>query len=136
MFNARLLLGLVEDASVRLIDLFAERAAADGDEKAAKAIQAAKEAPHMEDRLRAAADALPADLRPGGVNPLSVLYDHYSRGIHGLSDDDCLEVAQQLDFALEYIFRNWRRQMEDAAVLRAKVQRWSDPSGPSKKPDN
>lgn len=124
---------VVEDASTQLIDLFADRAAADGDDAAADAIRAAKSAQHMEDRLRAAADALPPTLRPGGVNPLSVLYGHYSRGIHGLSDDECLQVAQQLDFAMEYIFRNWRKQMEDAAAFRRTVQQWSGTATAAKK---
>jgi hypothetical protein len=119
---------VVEDASTVLIDLFAERAAAEGDQAAADTIRAAKGAGHVEDRLRTAADALPTSLRPGGVNPLSVLYTHYSRGIHGLSDDECLVVAQRLYFAVEYIFKNWRKQMEDVAEFRRTVQRWSDPS--------
>jgi len=119
---------VVEDASTVLIDLFAERAAAEGDQAAADTIRAAKGAGHVEDRLRTAADALPTSLRPGGVNPLSVLYTHYSRGIHGLSDDECLVIAQRLYFAMEYIFKNWRKQMEDAAEFRRTVQRWSDPS--------
>ncbi|OFW41482.1 MAG: hypothetical protein A3J28_16435 [Acidobacteria bacterium RIFCSPLOWO2_12_FULL_60_22] len=117
---------VVEDASAELINLFAEKAKAEGDEEAEKAIRAAMETRRMEDRLKVASEALPATLRPGGANPLAVLYAHYSRGIHGLSDDECLEVARQLHFALDYIFKNWRTQMEEAAKFRATVKRWGD----------
>jgi hypothetical protein len=119
---------VVEEATSQLIDLFADRAEAAGDSQSAQEIRAAKNAPHMEERLKVAGDALPTALRPGGVNPLTVLYAHYSRGIHGLNDNECLAVAQQLRFALEYIFINWRNQMEDAARFRRTVQNWTDPA--------
>ena len=119
---------VVEDQTLQVIDLFAGVAADDGNNEAVTAIQKAKENGRTEDRLRLAAQALPDSLRPGGVNPLAVLYQHYSRGIHGLSDEECLEIAMDLDFALEYIFKNWRVQMQDAAKFKATVQRWSDSS--------
>ena len=34
----------------------------------------------------------------------------------------------ELHFALEYIFKNWRLQMQEAAKFKATVQRWSDSS--------
>jgi hypothetical protein len=118
---------VVEDGTGHLIELFAARAREDGDEAAAQTILAAKDDHHMEERLKVAADALPTDLRPGGVNPLAVLYAHYSRGLHGLPDNECLSVAQHLSFAIAYIFKNWRRQMEEASTFRQTVQKWSDP---------
>ena len=119
---------VVEDASKELIDLFADKAKAEEDVEAEQAIRAAMQSYRMDERLKAASEALPATLRPGGANPLAVLYAHYSRSIHGLSDDECLEVARQLHFALEYIFKNWRTQMEEAAQFRTTVQQWSDPT--------
>ncbi len=119
---------VVEDATGQVIDMFADSAAADGNSEAARTIRVAKESGRTEDRLKLASEALPEGLRPGGANPLAVLYGHYSRGIHGLSDEQCLEVARELHFTLEYIFKNWRLQMQEAAKFKATVQRWSDPS--------
>lgn len=124
---------VVEDASSQVIDLFADTAAADGNMEAEKSIREAKKSGHTDDRLKLAAEALPESLRPGGANPMAVLYDHYSRGIHGFSDEECLEVARELHFALDYIFRNWRLQMQEAAKFRATVQRWS---GSAKTPES
>ncbi len=121
---------VVEEASVDVIDLFADNAAAEGDADAERAIRATK-SQRVEDRLKLASEALPPTLKPAGVNPLTVLYAHYSHGIHGLSDDECLEVARELYAVLEYIFRNWRAQMEDATRFRATVKRWG---GSSKAP--
>ena len=116
---------VVEQAAMTLIDIAAEQAAAADDITAEQTIKAAKEQKKMEDRLRLAADALPASLRPGKVNPLSVLFSHYSQGMHNASDDECLAVASQLRFALEYFFKNWKRQMEEADRFRETVQKWS-----------
>jgi hypothetical protein len=119
---------VVEDASTHLIDLFADRAEADGDSAAADELRKAKLTHRMEDRLKAAADALPLALRPGGVNPLAALYGQYSRGLHGLSDEECLVVAHNLQFALDYIFRTWKAQMAEAERFQMEIGRWSDPS--------
>ena len=67
---------VVEEASVELINLFADKAKAEGDVDAEQAIRAAMQSHRMEDRLKAASDALPASLRPSGANPLAVLYAH------------------------------------------------------------
>lgn len=45
-------------------------------------------------------DLLPAVLRPGGNNPLSLLHDALSYGIHELDDVDCLALAQGIRDAL------------------------------------
>ena len=42
------------------------------------------------------AEMAPASLRPGNVNPLATLYANYSRGLHALSDEECLQVATEL----------------------------------------
>jgi hypothetical protein len=121
---------VVEDGTTELLDLFADKAAAEGDKKAETEIRQAKEATRMEDRLKVAADALPVSLRPGGVNPLRVLYGHYSRGLHAVSDGDCLAIARNLEFAMTYIFKNWKQQMEDAESFKQTLQEWNDAGKP------
>ncbi len=67
---------------------------------------------------------------------LATLYAQYSRGMHNLSDEECLYVAHALHFALEYTFRNWRTQLEDAASFQQQIQTWSDPKATPEKPDD
>jgi hypothetical protein len=46
---------------------------------------------------------LPSSLRPDGINPLSVLYEVMSVGLHELSDETCLEMAVALRESLTYL---------------------------------
>jgi hypothetical protein len=118
---------IVEDSTGEILSTFLAAAKAEGDDDTIAAIESAMSSRAADERLKLAADALPATLRPGGVNPLSALYGHYSQGLHGLSDEECLIVAQQLHFCLEYIFRNWKLQMDEAATFRSQIAKWSDP---------
>ena len=52
---------------------------------------------------------------------------------HGLSDEDCLRTAHQLNFVLEYVFLNWQTQMQSAAEYRRQAQEWSDPTSAPEK---
>lgn len=56
-----------------------------------------------EDKLRLIKDLLPASLRPDGVNPLAVIYDALSEGLHSGSDEECLLWATQTRSALTYL---------------------------------
>ena len=104
-----------------MIELFPATAAGEGNHEAEVAIRAAKDGRRMEDRLGLASEVLPVSLRPAGANALAVLYDHSSRGIDGFTNDECLQLAKELHFVLEFLFKNWRRQMEDAARFKTTV---------------
>lgn len=119
---------VVEGSAGKILSMVSEAAAEEGDEETVQRVEEAARGRNTEDKLRLAAEALPASLRPGGSNPLSVLFKRYSRGIHQLSDEECIVVAQQLQFALEYMFRNWQQQLDAARRFGAEIRKWSDPS--------
>ncbi len=119
---------VIEDATNEVLDLFIRHAMDLDEHEAAERLRAARSNSQMEEQLRLAADALPGALRPGGVNPLAALYKHYSQGIHGRPDEECLVLARELVFVLDYTFSNWRAQMDEAAAFREHVTRWSDPT--------
>jgi hypothetical protein len=51
--------------------------------------------------LEAVKDAIPPSLKIMGIhNPLSILHDSLSDGVHNLSDEECLEMAQKARTAL------------------------------------
>jgi hypothetical protein len=50
-------------------------------------------------------DLLPSSLRPDGMNPLSILHDDLSEGIHSLRDEECLEVAGDIRKMLIYLVK-------------------------------
>lgn len=55
------------------------------------------------DKIEVVKDVLPSALRPGGINPLQVLYDELSEGIHLRTDEECLESADAIRNSLVYL---------------------------------
>jgi hypothetical protein len=77
-------------------------------------IEAVKVGHRVEDRIDIASKILPAHLRPGGHNPLDKLYAPLSAGLHGESDEDCLDIFSEARFVLEYLFKNLTESNEEA----------------------
>jgi len=67
----------------------------------------------MIDRIQIAKDCVPSHLRPGNMNPLSILYDKLSVGIHRLPDSSCLEAANCIRIALGYLAKTLAEQNEE-----------------------
>lgn len=55
------------------------------------------------DKIELVKDILPAILRPGGMNPLSIIHETRSQALHRLSDERCIELAETTREALEYL---------------------------------
>jgi hypothetical protein len=56
-----------------------------------------------QDKIRLVKDLLPSTLRPGGINPLSILHDILSEGLHANDDETCLELAMDLRKPIVYL---------------------------------
>jgi len=56
-------------------------------------------------RIDVVKDLLPASLRQGGLNPLDVLHDALSVGLHEGTDEDCLNMAMMIRESLVYLIR-------------------------------
>lgn len=122
---------VVEETVHELLNILAQEAKQTGNDDRLVAITYAQGQARAEDKLRLAADILPESLRPGDVNPLAVLYQQYSRGIHGLSDEECLEIAIRLRFAFEYVFERLPASIEEARKFREAIQSWAPPQSQS-----
>jgi hypothetical protein len=58
---------------------------------------------------------LPASLRPSGKpNPMAVLHELASDGLHTKSDEDCVEIFDACRRTFEYVFGKLRIETEDA----------------------
>ncbi len=77
-------------------------------------MQRARESKRTEDKLALIVEHVPRTLRPGGANPLAVLHDRYSRGLHALSDEECVRIALDLRRAFDFVFRNLRQLAREA----------------------
>lgn len=67
----------------------------------------------MDERIKLAKDAIPNSLRPNGMNPLAIIYDTLSAGIHRLSEEECLKNSEYIRVALSYLIKTLSRQNEE-----------------------
>ncbi len=104
----------IEDAVPGLLDLVEEAARLEQNDDVIAAVARARESRRADEKLKLAADALPASLRIGGVNPLARLFDRYSAALHTASDSECLETAKELKRAFDFVFVTMRRHLRDA----------------------
>ena len=62
-----------------------------------------------------AGDVLPASLRPSGKpNPMAVLHELASDGLHAKSDEECVDIFDACRRTFEYVFGKLRVETEDA----------------------
>jgi hypothetical protein len=67
------------------------------------ALEETKKAKNAEDKIKLVKDLLPASLRPQDINPLGIIYSSLSEGLHGKTDDDCLELADSIKKSLVFL---------------------------------
>ena len=67
----------------------------------------------MEKRIKIAKDAIPNSLTQNGMNPLAIIYDTLSAGIHRLPEEECLKNSQYIRVALSHLIRTLTRQNEE-----------------------
>jgi hypothetical protein len=105
---------VVEDKTSELIDTVADLAEAHGIPRDdVQKLRAAKTEKSYDKKLEVAATLVPTSLQIGGINPLGTLHDLLSQGMHGLSEDDCLQIAEDIRDVFEHIFTTLRTQVED-----------------------
>ncbi|MGA7578676.1 MAG: hypothetical protein ACLQUW_12315 [Desulfobaccales bacterium] len=56
-----------------------------------------------QDKIKLVKDLLPPTLRPDNINPLAILYEILSEGLHGKDDETCLELAMELRNPIVYL---------------------------------
>jgi hypothetical protein len=66
-------------------------------------------------------DAIPESLLVNGQNPLKLLHDALSIGVHGETDASCLRIAHAVRLVLADLSERLKLALEDQAELRAAV---------------
>jgi hypothetical protein len=62
-------------------------------------------------------DAIPESLRIQGHNPMTLLHDNLSTGLHTNTDDECLEIAQAIRVILAELAERLSNALKDEAEL-------------------
>lgn len=65
-------------------------------------------------KITFASKILPPSVRPGGQNPVDLLHDIASEGIHNKSEDECIELFDISRHVFEYLFRELEVGKADA----------------------
>jgi hypothetical protein len=68
-----------------------------------QALRETQEGIVAQEKIALVKDLVPESLRPGNMNPLSLLHDSLSKGIHTLTDEECLEIASDIREVLTYL---------------------------------
>ena len=67
------------------------------------------------DKIEYAGQLLPASLRPiGKPNPMAILHELASEGLHARTDDECVVIFDSCRKTFEYVFGKLRIETEDA----------------------
>jgi hypothetical protein len=72
----------------------------------------------FEDKIKLAGEVIPDHLKPGGMNPFGDLHDLLSVGLHALTDEECCDLVDSMDDALQYVYTELKPQADSAVRYR------------------
>ena len=120
---------VVEDKTNELIEVAAQLAESHNVDativKRMRVIGSSTDYTPYEQKLEVASAVYPDSLKVGSVNPLKTLYTLVSKAIHGLSEAECVEIADSTKEVFEYIFTNLRAQVASQKAFAAKIRNFS-----------
>jgi hypothetical protein len=109
---------LIENRVDEILRVVDETARLDGDEEAVAKVKSARERREAADKVSIAAEAVPARLRPGNMNPLKTFYGILSGPLHTEPEADASKTAEMVLRAITYVFENWEASLEEDKAYR------------------
>lgn len=94
---------ITEEIIDELLDSIADLIEPENKEKYLSALELAKNTRVTQEKIELVKDLLPSILRPNGMNPLGVLHSELSDGLHGQTDEMCLEKAEHIKSILSFL---------------------------------
>ena len=76
--------------------------------------------------IEAAKDAMPQALLIDGHNPLKLLHRALSKGVHAMTDDECLDLAHHVRIVLAELAERMGTIMKDDAHLKAAIAKLTE----------
>jgi hypothetical protein len=126
---------VVEDKTEELIEVVARLAESHNiDAEVVKKIRAAaSERTTYDNKLKIAATVVPDSLVIDGVNPLGVLYSLVSGGLHDLTEEQCVAIADETKSVFEFTFTHLRAETKVREDFVAKVKKLAGGRPPAEK---
>lgn len=122
---------VVEDKTNELIELAAN--VAESHQLDAETVAAIRRAADStvyttyDEKLKYASTVFPQSLLVGSYNPLSTLYSLVSKGIHGLTEEECIVIADDTTAVFEYVFAKLRTEITDRNAFIERMKRLNQP---------
>jgi tetratricopeptide (TPR) repeat protein len=108
-YYRRIVESIIDDLLNDIYDLVS-----DEDKKQYKlALDEIKKTNQASDKIALVKDHLPYHLRINGVNPLGTLYQNLSEGLHSKTDNECINLAQEIRIVLVYLIKQVVRTKND-----------------------
>jgi len=105
---------LVEETTDEMLDLLVDTLKeVNPDAPEIEKVSKARSGRQFEQKVKIAAEALPDNLRPGGVNPFALLHDLLSKGVHNLDDEECCQIVDNMDYTLRFIYKELKTHAEE-----------------------
>lgn len=82
-----------------------------------EAIKGVKDLHSFEQKADVIYEAMPAILRPPSGNYLKLLFSAVSENLHNKSDDECLEIAEEVSTLLELVISKLNQEFEASKAL-------------------
>lgn len=106
---------VVENRMNDVLDLIADVAeASEFAEEELKQLETVKSGRTFDEKVTYAAKILPKHLRPGGTNPVDLLHDLASDGIHNRLEEECIEIFDSSRVVFEHLFQQLQIRKEEA----------------------
>jgi ribosomal protein S27E len=115
---------IVEDRVDDLLDVLAGAAREFGEgAEPLKKLEEVKKSHRFEDKLDLAVALVPRHLRPEGhVNPVGILHELASAGLHKMSEAECIDTFDRCRGVFEYVFERLKPEVETAKVFVEKLK--------------
>lgn len=115
---------VIEDTTDEMLALLEDAMkATNADAAAIETLQKARGGKRFEEKVKIAAEVMPAHLRPGGINPFGDLYELVSIGLHDLTDEECCDIVDAMDRSLKFIYTQLKTHAEDAKAYEQAVKK-------------
>ena len=102
---------VLESRVDKILELLQAHWELDGSTQKATEIRRIRRGKVADKKLERASALVPATLLIDGENPLKLLYELLSVGVHALPDDDCTSLAERLSEALSFVLLELSRAM-------------------------
>ena len=117
---------ILEEIIDQFLDLAIDVIPSSEKPKYQEALEKTKKTKIAQEKIKLVKDLLPAVLRPEGINPLAILHDSYSAGLHGRSEDDCLQMAADLRNSLKFLVNQISLSRKEAKQFTDSMKKYLD----------